>query len=241
LLQHCPAEQTILFDHDGEESARRVVALPERERAAARLVAGHMAFGLHEAFPGPTTYVTMLRDPVERIFSLVRSIRSRPDHPLHHLIADKGYGVREMLEHNATRDMDNGQVRLISGVWNEPAEGACTVETLERAKANLRGHFAWVGLAERFDESVMRLNRLFHWQPAPYVPANVSPRRPEDETSPPAETLEVIRRTNALDLELYRYAAGLFREQEERLGPIFRARLALWRLRRERAARLPAR
>ena len=39
-------------------------------RKALRMVMGHFAFGLHDMIDGSKTYLTILRDPVERILSL---------------------------------------------------------------------------------------------------------------------------------------------------------------------------
>ena len=47
---------------------------------------------------------------------------------------------------------------------------------LETAKRNLEAHFAWVGITERFDESLVLLGRTFGWRDVRYVSANVSRR-----------------------------------------------------------------
>ena len=58
-------------------------ARPAAERTPA-LVFGHFSYRLHEAVPLPSRYVTMLREPVERVRSVAASAiasnagRSRP-------------------------------------------------------------------------------------------------------------------------------------------------------------------
>src|SRR6187200_1194896 len=61
---------------------------PQRsEASAARIILGHIPFGLHKALDGPSTYVTFLREPVSRVRSLYRYIATNPKHPLHHRVA----------------------------------------------------------------------------------------------------------------------------------------------------------
>ncbi|MEO6969971.1 MAG: sulfotransferase family 2 domain-containing protein, partial [Chthoniobacterales bacterium] len=48
-----------------------------------RMFKGHMLFGLHEALPQPATYITVLRDPVDRVLSAFYFMRSYKLHPLY--------------------------------------------------------------------------------------------------------------------------------------------------------------
>ena len=43
--------------------------LTETERARIELLNGHMGLGLHRHLPQPARYLTVLRDPVERVLS----------------------------------------------------------------------------------------------------------------------------------------------------------------------------
>lgn len=46
-----------------QESVQAYRELSQARKAEIRMVRGHMAFGLHEFVPGPSTYFTLLRDP----------------------------------------------------------------------------------------------------------------------------------------------------------------------------------
>jgi hypothetical protein len=64
-----------------------------------------------------------------------------------------------------------------------------------------------VGITERFDESLVLLQRAFGWRRVNYVSANVAPgKRPE----PSARALELIAEHNRLDDELYRWVGERF-------------------------------
>ncbi len=66
-----------------------------------------------------------------------------------------------------------------------------------------------MGVTERFDESVVLLGRTFGWRDVRYVSANVA-----RSGAPPTEAeLDLVRRANQLDLELYEHACRLLDER----------------------------
>ncbi len=69
--------------------------LPFDERAAARVVAGHVHYGVHEHIPHECVYVTMLREPVSRVVSMYHFIRGNPKHWLHDELVRSGMGLEE--------------------------------------------------------------------------------------------------------------------------------------------------
>jgi hypothetical protein len=85
-------------------------------------------------------------------------------------------------------------------------------EMLNIAKGNLAGNFAVVGLTEEFDRSLILMKRTLGWGTPFYTRQNVGQRHLRKEEIP-LETLRVLQENNRLDVELYRYAEELFREQ----------------------------
>ena len=112
--------------------------------------------------------------------------------------------LREDRRHIQDRDIELLKTRVTT-FFN--LEMACTDEMLERAKRNIEGHFAVVGITERFDESLILLQRAFGWRRVSYVSANVA-RGERPEPSPGA--LQLIARHNRLDDELYRWVGERF-------------------------------
>jgi hypothetical protein len=86
--------------------------------------------------------------------------------------------------------------------------GRVTPALLERAMSRL-AKFAVVGITERFDESLILLQRAFGWRARPGLPENVGENRPA-RIDVGEEALQTIERCNRFDLELYRFASGLF-------------------------------
>jgi hypothetical protein len=181
-------------------------ASPAEDRARIRLLRGHMPFGLHEHLPRPSTYITLLREPLDRAVSHYYWVRERPEHELK-TQAVAGDLVA-YLESGVAADLDNGQVRLIAGAPFVPF-GEMTEAHLEQAVRNLDERFALAGLSERFDESLVLLRDALGWRrPLYYTRQNETRGRPRAALD--ARTAGALRAHNALDLELYAYAADRF-------------------------------
>ncbi len=150
-------------------------SLPEAERARLRLIMGHMTFGLHEALPRPSTYVTLLREPLALIVSQYHHVRRHEGHILHEA-AQEYPDLASYVRSGISLEMDNSQTRAFAGDSTTPF-GGCTQAMLDRAKANLADAFSVVGLTERFDESLVLMERAFGWTKLRYVTVNVDPGR----------------------------------------------------------------
>lgn len=161
-----------------------------------RAVVGHFWFGLHEHVARPYLYVTLLRDPVERVVSLYYYAK------LHETMS-----LEEFVRAPPFKEVDNDQTRRIAGV--NPAVGGCTRATLDAARENLRRRFAVVGTTERMEETLALLNLKLGWsREVVSFPRNVNAARPASATLP-RETIEAVRGCNELDFELWRFASEL--------------------------------
>ncbi len=101
---------------------------------------------------------------------------------------------------------------------------------LETAKRNLEEHFAVVGLAERFEDSLALMQCVFGWLDVSNERKNVTPDRP-GLSEVPAETIDMIRRTNRYDVSLYEFASALFARRIAAHGAHFEASLRALRAR----------
>jgi hypothetical protein len=192
----------------------------ETRRAEILLLKGHMNLGAHEFLPRKSVYITLLRDPIERVISYYYFIRRTPTHYHYDLITSNNLDLKGFLESKADILMANAQTRILSGGAYEFGFGECTQEVLEAAKRNLREHFAVVGLAERFDETLLLLKNAFGWRNLFYISQRVATDRPKRGELSPA-TLDAVVKANQLDIELYQYVTKLFAEQTQRQGPSF--------------------
>jgi hypothetical protein len=224
--QYPPQARLLLERH--HEGVREFQALPQPRRAEIRLLRGHIPYGLHEHCPRPSTYFTLMREPIDRLVSYYYFVQRQADHYLHDYANTPGMTLKRYVEDKVSLQMDNMQTRLLSGVWTDPGYGECDEETLALAKRNLRERFSVVGLTERFDETLLLLRRALGWDNVYYVRHNVTSGRPR-RASLDAQTLAVLQACNQLDIELYRYAQELLRAQIRAQGLSFA--LELWAFR----------
>jgi Galactose-3-O-sulfotransferase len=186
-------------------SAAHLRRLPPQRLRRFRVFKGHMLFGLHEILPQPATYITILRDPIERVLSAFYFMRSYKLHPLYWKFKREKWTLEDFVRRSPRT---NVQCKIIAGaVYEDP----CTPEIFERAKHNLRQHFSVVGLSERFEESLALMKLRFGWKLRSYTSFNVTRPRPKKRDLP-HPTLDLITEKNSFDVMFYDYSAKLFQE-----------------------------
>jgi hypothetical protein len=203
------------------ESIQAFQDLSAARRAEIYMLKGHigMRLEMHKFLPEPVTYFTLLRDPIDRVISHYYYIRGLKDHYLTELAINTS--LQEVLEQDKIPMFNNEQTRWLAGEEHNIGFGGYQEKILEKAKKNLREHFAVVGLTERFDETLLLLKHTYDWpHNVFYTRTNVTTQRPrKDEISP--ATLNALVQANLLDIELYQYASKLFEEQLRQQGPLF--------------------
>jgi len=218
--------------HNTKTAVEELAGLNDAKREKLQFVNGHFAYGLHEALGRPFEYITMLREPVDRVVSHYYYVLRNPAHYLHKHVTSKKMSLKDYALAGLTKEIDNGQVRLMAGAFYRDPYGQCSRELLEQAKENLKNHFAVVGLAERFDETLLLLGERYGWKDMFYARQNATVDRPRlDEL--PEDAIEAIRAANPLDLELYVFASELFDAAVRERGESFGKRLDTFRRKNE--------
>jgi hypothetical protein len=209
----------------------------------ARVLTGHFPFGIREHLPQDrdVRFLTLLREPTDRTLSHYFAIRDRFGR------SEEGpnkLGLPRLSAEATLEDAlaggylhDNLQTRMLSGL-PEPF-GEVDQAMLEQAKQNLREGFAFVGLTERFDESLVLAKQRLGLRVI--LPAGagkgrthsrstgrVNTSRPRGDEVP-EELRRAAERCNRYDIELYRYAEQLFEATPERKQPDFEIELAALR------------
>ena len=198
-----------------------VLDRPASELRNYRVIAGHYGYYLERLLGKPLVYITMLRDPVERTVSAFYDQRWREDLWLHEHIKDMTLddyvfdriGAREVMNFQtcslAFDDVDR-HYHGLAELWRDEEQTRAVLgdrRLLELAKARLE-RFAFVGLQDRFEDSLRLLAYTFGW-PLPDRTPRENIRR-ESREKIPDRTLARIRELTALDQELYDFASGVF-------------------------------
>jgi Galactose-3-O-sulfotransferase len=184
-------------------SASHLWRLPSRRLKKTRMFKGHMLFGLHKILPQPATYITVLRDPIDRVISAFYFMRSYTLHPLYWKFRREKWTIEDFVRR---LPRENVQCKILAGAeYNSP----CTDVIFEQAKENLLGHFSVVGLSERFEESLALMKLRFGWRLRCYSSFNVTRARPKKHDLSQA-TLDLLVAKNSFDVALYEFAVSMF-------------------------------
>lgn len=203
----CGSNETGLNHYD---SNIYFINLEDEQKIKYKFIGGHVEFALIKSYPAQHFSFTMLRNPVSRINSMYYYIKQNEKHHLHHVIMDNNLSLEQFCELGLWHEIDNGMCRRISGVADSVPYGRCTVEVLNAAKYNLENNISFVGIQERFNESLfLLLNFLDALDLLDYERRNTTKiKRHETEMSTSAKT--ALNKVNRYDLELYSYARQLY-------------------------------
>ena len=200
--------------------------IPSHQFSTYCLFRGHFYHFLYRLLPSKPLYLTFLRDPIELAISSYEYVRRSPSHFAHERVRDMCF-----LEFVSTPDLapSNFQIRSLTvdvdplpsndidmAIVREFVNMKVTTEHLELAKKRL-SEFFFVGITERFRDSVDLCFRVAGWSPVrDYSDLNVTPaaeRLRQDEL--PDREMRALRERLALDFELYAHGLRIFEEQTE--------------------------
>lgn len=185
------------YNHNVEFFQGEVLDLKDKIEGSDSLL-GHIPFGIHRHFSKPCIYITMMRDPIERVISIYYYIQRQEKHYLHNKV--KKLTLDQFI---TDKDFKHEFVNLQTRYF---CEGK--TPNLEQAKKNLNDHFTIVGITELFDASLSLIKHELGWKSVQYQKRNVTQNRPlKSDFS--AETINKIKQNNMLDIELYEYAKSI--------------------------------
>lgn len=209
------------FDRvERELRVAHVQALTDERKRRTRFFQAHAGFGMHEHFPGSAKYVTMLREPVQRVLSHYYGWRAKTAMQVPELEA--------YLTKPRKTPFDNLQVRYLAGESGRVVDvphGQCTTDMLELAKRRVDEEFLLVGLVERFEASMLLLKHRLGWRTCFYCRSNITRERPQPSEID-TDTIAMIEDINTLDMALYAHAKQRLLEAIERRSPSFAAEIA---------------
>lgn len=229
ILERQYKKSTIFTIDSNKKYIEDFKQLTESQKEKIKLLKGHMYFGLHEFFPQQSIYITVMRDPVERVISHYYYVLSKPYNQLHQQVTSQNISLKDFVSSGMCLHADNGQTRLLSTLGASTGYGQCSTEMLESAKKNIQEHFAVVGLAEKFDETLILMQTKLQWKIPVYSKQNTTKNRPAKEDIS-RDVLKIIESYNEVDSELYKYVEKMVDEQINQQMPFFNRELKTLRL-----------
>ncbi|MCX6641686.1 MAG: tetratricopeptide repeat protein [bacterium] len=212
---------------DAQNKLSVLSAQPDAESENIDALIGLFNFEQRLDLPNTDSYITMLRNPIDRIVSSYYYIINRPEHELHHRVTQNRMSLMEFVQSGISPNLDNHQTRFLSGIRNI-GYGKYSSEAVAIAKSNLQGHFTLVGLTEKFDETAILLKRCFNWMTPFYGREKVNQKDCGDQSLPTGD-LAFLQEFSRMDIELYECASALFDKQVERQGDSFEVELESYR------------
>ncbi|WP_088891886.1 sulfotransferase family 2 domain-containing protein [Leptolyngbya ohadii] len=188
----------------------QVAKIPKDELKNYRLFRGHLGFiNIPDLLPGKRVVnVTILREPIARVISHYDYIRRMPGDP--HYEAVKDMTLAEFAQKlTAGKVGKNIQTYHVAKAMRFKLDDLTPEETLTLAKESLDS-FAFVGLVERFQDSLFLLSYILGWKPILNSRKENAAKKKKSFDEIPAETLEIIKANSLLDLELFHYAQEIF-------------------------------
>ena len=179
------------------------------------LIRGHFGYRLCRLLPKKPVLMTMLRDPVDHVISnfnhqkreqkneLVKKVYT--DKSLEDILTHPGEGLKYL--NIQVRELAND--RLGEEIYKEFKEK----DALQIAKERLE-EFAFIGLLERYQESLYLLAFTFGWVPIKSVKAkNTAPESNLKKAQVSDTMMKKILELTELDRQLYSYAKEIFEKR----------------------------
>ena len=165
------------------------------------VIATHTVFGCHEAFGWPAQYFSFLRHPVDQVVSNFSHLQRKGfDHEM-----PPNMSLEQFLK---SEDGNNLQTAYFSGINQTDARFEEDPQrVLEIAKSNMERFYFFIGITERYSESVFMLSKLLKWRILKIEHKNVNKTRPAVISR---EIRQLIEKKCHLDMQLYEHGKKTF-------------------------------
>lgn len=185
-------------------------AFPKEQITNYKMYSGHHSWEfIHHFYPSRPQLITLLRNPINRIISK-------------YYFNQYGVGKDSRIEECPTlldyvnhayfrTFTHNFQSQIIMGQDYDQLTQLSFSEQVEIVTQRL-SQFEFVGITERFADSILLLDHIFGWMPSEEVRRNVGSIRPKVEDYD-KDVIDTIRFKNQLDFAVYEFATKLFDER----------------------------
>lgn len=167
-----------------------------------KLFIGHCAYGIHKMFEQKFDYITMVREPVDRIIS----------HYYYSLKTDPNVKV----QYSCLEDYIENRTNIHNWMTKRISNTELTDGDLDLAKENLMHNIAFCGITEMYQETLIMLRKMYGLS-LDNIVANKNKDRQLTESIDP-KIINRIKEIHYKDLELYEFAKALFIEKFKKIN-----------------------
>ena len=215
--------RTIVEDHFPEAETcpatlkAQIKTIEPSEFQKYRLFRGHLGHNDIASFvPGKRLVnVTVMREPVARVISHYEYIRRMPSDPFYEAVKDM---TLEEFAHKLPfgKLKKNVQTYYIAKLAQFDFDELSPPEILTLAHQGLNDA-AFVGLVERFQDSLYLLSYIFGWRPIINTRRENAAKAKKSLEELPPEAIAAIKENSLLDLELYQSAKEIFEQRFDQM------------------------
>jgi hypothetical protein len=160
-----------------------------------KFFAGHISYGIHSMFKQKFDYITMMRDPVDRIVShYYFNLRMDPT------VKEKYTDLEDYVENR--KSLHNWMTKRLSNA-NLKQGG-----DLDLAKKNIVENFALCGITEKYEETLALLTKMYNLKLSNMVVNKTKNRLPISSIN--SNIINKIKTLHYKDVELYEFAREIF-------------------------------
>lgn len=216
VLQHYPEHLRFLCPN--RYYRNKVPRFIPKDISPYEIVNGPFEFGIDKHTKRKTQYITVLREPVERVLSLYNWSEPLKQNVLLQDIGAVGESEVLKLEENRHSgyidnilELDNGMVRALSGVGYDVGFGKIDEQIYEAALQNLEKCY-FFGLTEDYDTFIRMFNHHYNKDLDVSLKENVGvgKRLPSDLSDEERAAIEAL---NTFDRKLYNHALNVYKKQ----------------------------
>jgi len=212
LREHFSPDAIYIRDWPQKEDIENIRNLSSEKKARIKLYMGHCGYynKIHELFPDNPRYITVMREPIARVFSYYHYLLQHPGHWLRQEAQKTGQDFFKLLVEHVQNEVTR---RFQFG-------GRNIDDALSLAKKVFREDFLFIGLLEKFDESIIFLKRTLNMDTPFYTVKNRNSMTNYIQKMT-REQRDYITDHNKYDIELYTYANELFHASINNCPPDF--------------------
>jgi len=189
---------------------------------------GHFPYGIHKYISTNYKYITVLRDPIQRVISDYHYTLNTVEHPFNkYYFKNKKISLEDYIKLDPTENnpkmpdnvyissaVSDLQYKSLSGrIFNNFYKPDNEINNLsfDEVKKNISKEFLVIGTFEKFDYFLILLKKYMKWNNFNIVSRRLNVSKNRQTIS--AKIISLIEKYNSQDMELYEYVKKRFEKQ----------------------------